>query len=154
MSPPSPVDHEAFRLNLLDGSFYVKQLKPDELIPEPILNKLTTPSAELVSITRTDEEISIVGKAEEGDSEAAWKCIKIAGPMDFGTSRSLITRSVRLTLATDVTGVIAGFTAPLKTADVPVFAVSTWFVPYLSELCTYSDRCAGTRTTCLYQLRK
>ena len=87
MPPPSPVDHEAFRLNLLDGLFYVKQLKPDKGIPETISKKLRDPMEELVSITRTDEEISIVGRADKGDKEANWRCIKIAGPMDFGISR-------------------------------------------------------------------
>lgn len=85
MPPPSPADHEAFRLNLASELFYVKQLKPDESIPEVILKKLTNSSGELVSITRTEEEISIVEQAEKGDGEANWRCIKIAGPMDFGT---------------------------------------------------------------------
>ncbi|KAK7695046.1 hypothetical protein QCA50_002234 [Cerrena zonata] len=114
MPPPSPADHEAFRLELLDGLFFVKQLKHNEVIPEDVLRKLTNPSAELISVTRTNEEISIAGQAEEGDSEASWRCIKIAGPMDF-----------------DVTGVVAGFTAPLKTAEVPVFAISTWNTDYV-----------------------
>lgn len=92
MPPPSPTDHKAFHLNLLENPFFVKQLKLDENIPPEYLKSLTdTNSKGFISITRTDEEISIVGEVViTGDEtkfqeeEANWRCIKIAGPMDFG----------------------------------------------------------------------
>ncbi|KAI0081054.1 hypothetical protein K474DRAFT_1479082 [Panus rudis PR-1116 ss-1] len=120
MAPPS--DHPAFHLQVAAGTFYVKQFKPDEPIPQAFLDILTNranPST-LISITRTKEEISIAGEAGDGypvavdDPDATWGCIKIAGPMDFG-----------------VTGVIASFTAPLKAAAIPVFAISTWNTDYV-----------------------
>ncbi|CAL1694475.1 unnamed protein product [Somion occarium] len=111
---PPPSDHASFRLSLLEKPFYVKQLQPHEDIPDSFLEELRNQTGHFVSITRTDEEVSIVGEAQQDDTEATWRCIKIAGPMDFG-----------------VTGVMANFTAPLKTASVPVFAVSTWNTDYI-----------------------
>ena len=88
MPPPRPVDHKAFQLCLLKNPFFVKQLEPDATIPSEYLESLTNNSKVFVSITRTDEEISIVGEvandSNEPEGEANWRCIKIAGPMDFG----------------------------------------------------------------------
>ncbi|KAI0352895.1 hypothetical protein OH77DRAFT_744013 [Trametes cingulata] len=117
MPPPPPADHTAFRLHLLERPFKVLQLKPDQKIPEDHLRLLTGVAAEngaFISVTRTDEEVSVVLSSNEDDEAATWRCIKIAGPMDFG-----------------ITGVMAKFTAPLKAAQIPVFAVSTWNTDYV-----------------------
>ncbi|KAI0785794.1 ACT domain-containing protein [Abortiporus biennis] len=115
MPPPSPSDHVSFRLHLSDKIFYVKQFNPSDNIPVDYLNSLQTNSSKFISITRTNEEISIVGETDDvSDKDASWKCIRIAGPMDFG-----------------VTGVMCNFTTPLKAANIPVFAVSTWNTDYI-----------------------
>jgi len=111
---PPPADHPCLQLELLPQPFYVKQLQIGEPIPVEFLSELNlqkTGGHGLFSITRTREEISIVGEAS-GDGD--WRCIKIAGPMEF----SLV-------------GVLASFTAPLRTARVPVFAISTWNTDYV-----------------------
>ncbi|KAF8078938.1 ACT domain-containing protein [Lyophyllum atratum] len=89
-----------------------------EIIPPWVLEELAGTSA-FFSVTRTNEEISIVGKFHEGIPEnikelSTWTCIKIMGPMEH-----------------DLTGIMADFTAPLKAAKVPIFAISTWNTDYI-----------------------
>lgn len=88
MPPPEPSDHAAFHLRLLDQPFFVRQLKSGSAISPKFLDALTGSTGRFISITTTDEEISIVGELSEDEAsdgeEALWRCIKIAGPMDFG----------------------------------------------------------------------
>ena len=91
MPPPHPSNHPAFQLSLLDRPFFVKQLKPEENIPPEFLALLTlNSSGRFISLTRTNEEISIIGEwandSDIAEVEASWRCIKIAGPMNFGAS--------------------------------------------------------------------
>ena len=88
---PPPFEHEAFHLQLLPRFYFVKQLPTSSELPENLLSFLSGPA--FFSITRTSEEISIVGEITEnpqvrslsgGDGE--WRCIKIAGPMEFGNT--------------------------------------------------------------------
>jgi hypothetical protein len=71
-----------------------------------------------VSVTRTDEEISIV--CEEAkvpadiQAERGWRCLKVAGPIDFSQ-----------------VGVVASLAAPLAEAEIPIFVVSTYQTDYL-----------------------
>jgi len=106
-------------LTLLPNTYFVKQLPTSSKLQENVLSLLGGPG--FFSITRTSEEISIVGELTDnpqvqslsgGDGE--WRCIKIAGPMDFGIS-----------------GVVCNFTTPLKTAGIPVYVVSTWNTDYV-----------------------
>jgi hypothetical protein len=83
MAPP--IDHPCLHLNVLRQSFSVKQyVSADEILPD-VLRKLNAPNTAtgIISITRTAEEISIVCEAEKDEGD--WKCIKIAGPMEFGS---------------------------------------------------------------------
>lgn len=80
-------------LHLFKCPFFVKQLSTNEPIPVDFLQSVTDGSGEphklqtrFFSVTRTDEEISVVSEAEEDDGDATWRCIKVAGPMDFGSS--------------------------------------------------------------------
>lgn len=110
---PPPADHPAFRLQVLQQIFDIKQYPCDRDILD-VLDSLRASlnQAGLFSLTRTAEEVSIVHQACEG--EGRWKCIKILGPMDFG-----------------LTGVMCNFTAPLKEAKIPVFVISTWNTDYV-----------------------
>ncbi len=78
-------------------------------------------SGPLVSVTRTAHELSlIVSEAlvpsgqENLHAETGWRVFVVDGP-----------------LPSDVVGVIAGITAPLAQAGVPVFVVSTFDTDYL-----------------------
>ncbi|OAX40059.1 hypothetical protein K503DRAFT_768916 [Rhizopogon vinicolor AM-OR11-026] len=105
MPPPLDLNHPSLELDLLPQTFFVKQLPVDANIPVTIASELITAGGNpsILSITRTTEEISIVGEAVGDDGQ--WKCIKIAGPLEFG-----------------LTGVMCSFTTPLRDVNVPVFA--------------------------------
>ncbi|KIJ66239.1 hypothetical protein HYDPIDRAFT_109234 [Hydnomerulius pinastri MD-312] len=111
---PPPINHPCLHLEVLPETFYVKQFPPDGGIPMEALNELnvTKTKSGIFSVTRTAEEVSIVGEAHGDRGE--WRCIKIAGPMEF-----------------ELTGVICNFSTPLKNAKVPVFAISTWNTDYV-----------------------
>ncbi|KAF9469819.1 ACT domain-containing protein [Collybia nuda] len=53
---------------------------------------------------------------------STWTCIKIMGPMEH-----------------NLTGILADFSAPLKAAQVPIFAVSTWNTDYVLVPATMLD---------------
>jgi len=70
-------------------------------------------------VTRTEEDISVVGKSYKGmprfyEEQSRWMAIKILGPLEH-----------------TLTGVLASLTVPLKVAKIPVFALSTWKTDYV-----------------------
>ena len=86
---PPPFEHKAFYLALLPNTYFVKQLPSTAELPENTLSLLNEPG--FFSITRTPEEISIVGEISNnpqirslGGGFGDWRCIKVAGPMEFG----------------------------------------------------------------------
>ena len=97
---PPPYNHPTFDLILLPNPYSVLQLKPDEPIPQRYIDALTKSAAEfskeektgikMLSITRTNEEVSIVeevggeGEIEGREGEGVWRCVRIRGPMAFG----------------------------------------------------------------------
>lgn len=106
MPPPSQSD--VYTLSLLPNPFFV--IKVPELLQDHIL-LLSKPSP-FFSITRTSDEVSIVGELGSDsppEAQANWRCLKIRGPMGH-----------------ELTGVMAALTEPLGKAGVPIFAISTW----------------------------
>jgi len=99
-----------FELQLLPGNYVVCRLAPDEPVPSWALG-------DLVSTTRTPEELSILCRDTDvpGDvqSEPGWRCLRIAGKLDF----SLV-------------GVIARITTVLADAEISVFTISTFDTDY------------------------
>ncbi len=99
-------------LRVLPGHFAVCQLKNDSPVPKWVLQ------GAFVSITRTDEELSIVCAEEsvpaEVRAERGWRCLKVCGPFAF----------------TEV-GVLASLTEPLARAGISLFAVSTFDTDYI-----------------------
>lgn len=86
---PPPFEHVAFHLTLLPNIYFVKQLPASAELPENILSLLNEPG--FFSITRAAEEISIVGEITDNPwvrslsgGVGDWRCLKIAGPMEFG----------------------------------------------------------------------
>jgi hypothetical protein len=86
---PPPFEHKSFHLALLPNPYFVKQLPISTDLSENILSLLNEPG--FFSITRTPEEISIVGEITSdhrilflSEGASTWRCIKIAGPMEFG----------------------------------------------------------------------
>jgi hypothetical protein len=99
-------------LSLLDGRFAVVRL--DASAPLPAAPSTPT----LWSATRTADELSLVCEEQQvpagARAERGWRAFALEGPIPF-----------------DQTGVIAGLTAPLAAAEIPVFVLSTFDTDYL-----------------------
>jgi hypothetical protein len=99
-------------LKVLENEFKVIKLKADDVIPEVILQQ------EFYSVTKTDEELSIVVDSDvdvKSDIvECNWRAIKIVGVLDF----SLI-------------GILAKISTILAQAEISIFAISTYNTDYI-----------------------
>ena len=100
------------RLLLLDPVFAVCRL--DATAPQP---SWLAP-CEFFSVTRTRDELSIVCPQDvvppDVKCERGWRCLRVAGTLDFG-----------------IVGILASLTAPLAEAGISVFAISTFDTDYL-----------------------
>jgi hypothetical protein len=86
---PLASNHPSFlHLQVLPKPFFVVKLQPGQEVPPCVLKDLTDDSGRFFSMTRTRDEISLVGESRAGMPEycknnSGWMCIKIAGPMEF-----------------------------------------------------------------------
>ncbi len=100
------------KLEILIGSFSVHRFCSEERIPAHVLN------SSFYSITKTDEELSIVCPSSihvsADHSEADWSCIKIVGPLDFS-----------------LTGIIAKISTLLAQVEISIFTISTYDTDYI-----------------------
>ena len=95
-----------FELKLTPGMFAICRLAPNQDVPGWAVG-------EIVSITRTPEELSIVcsqgAVPDHIRCESDWRCLRVVGPLEFS-----------------MTGVVASLTGALARADISVFVVSTF----------------------------
>jgi len=103
------------QLKMLDSTFSVVKLPSNEDIPLWALN------SNIFTISRTDEELSIVCPSEclptnevFKDIENDWKCIKVEGVLDFS-----------------LTGILSSLANPLAENKISIFAISTFNTDYL-----------------------
>jgi hypothetical protein len=100
-------------LSVLPEKFMICRLEPEAVIPE-----WAAGAGPFLSITRTADELSIVGAETNapGDvkSERGWRCLKVEGPLDL----SLV-------------GILASLLRPLAEAQVNIFAISTYDTDYV-----------------------
>jgi uncharacterized protein len=108
------------QLDLLRGAYAVVRLNPGSAMPE-------WACGELVSITRTPDEVSIVcesGRVPDGvRQESGWRCLRVRGPLEFS-----------------MVGVLAALAEPLARANVPIFVVSTFDTDYILVSGAHVDR--------------
>lgn len=99
-------------LSILDDSFTVHRFSVESEIPTQVFQ------SKLYSISRTDEELSVVCSSfvilDSEKSESGWSCIKVLGPLDFS-----------------LTGILAGIAEVLASAEISIFAVSTFDTDYI-----------------------
>lgn len=99
-------------LILLPDRLAVCRLAPDAALPGWIAGP------GFVSITRTDDELSIVVAADRvpGDVTAVgeWRALKVSGPLDFA-----------------LTGIMAALAGPLADAGISLFGIATYDTDYL-----------------------
>jgi len=97
-----------------------------QLLPQPLaISRLAASapippwaSGSILSITRTESELSIVSEASAVpggvQSVAGWRALRVEGVLDFST-----------------TGVLASLAQPLAAAGVSIFAISTYDTDYI-----------------------
>ena len=99
-------------LCVLSETFTIHKLSPDLSIPEEILK------SNYYSISRTGNELSMVCseviEVQSLQSSKGWKCIKVAGPLDF-----------------NLTGILAGNSDILAKENISIFAISTFDTDYI-----------------------
>ena len=103
------------KLKILDSTFSVMKFPPAETIPLWALN------GDVFSITRTDEELSVVCPSDclpinerMKEVENDWKCIKVEGVLDFS-----------------LTGILSSLANTLAESKISIFAISTFNTDYL-----------------------
>lgn len=87
LAMPPPSKSPALHLQILSESFFIVQFQPGQEIGLSVLKDLTEGKGGFFSVTRTRDEISLVGEAYEGmpssyEEHSTWMCIKIEGPME------------------------------------------------------------------------
>jgi len=99
-------------LSVLEETFSIHRLAPDASLPEAVSE------CDFYSLNKTTEELSLVCpehlavKSEKSNPD--WKCLKVAGPLDF-----------------ELTGILAGITDVLAKQKLSVFAISTFDTDYI-----------------------
>ena len=104
---------EDLKLSLRPGLFAVCRLAPDQAPPAWL-----DWSADLASVTRTADELSIVCPTDQVPdgvtAERDWRAFKVEGPLDFA-----------------LIGILAELSGALAKAGVSLFALSTYDTDYL-----------------------
>lgn len=102
----------ALAINVLEGAMCVARLPADAPMPDWIAG------AGWCSVTRTDDELSIVCEARlvpDGvRRNDGWRMLQVQGPLDF-----------------NLTGILFRITAPLANAGISIFALSTFDTDYV-----------------------
>ena len=99
-------------LSVLEETFSIHRLAPDASLPEAVSE------CDFYSLSKTTDELSLVCpehlavKSEKSNPD--WKCLKVAGPLDF-----------------ELTGILAGITDVLAKEKLSVFAISTFDTDYI-----------------------
>ena len=99
-------------LTVLEETFNIHRLASDPSLPEAISE------CDFYSLSKTDDDLSLVCpehlavKSEKHSQD--WKCLKVAGPLDF-----------------KLTGVLARITDVLAKERLRVFAISTFDTDYI-----------------------
>ena len=99
-------------LSVLIETFTIHKLLPDASIPEEILK------SNYYSVSKTENELSLVCsevlEVQSLKSSKGWKCIKVAGPLDF-----------------NLTGILASISDILAKENISIFAISTFDSDYI-----------------------
>lgn len=108
------MERAAIKLNLtlLPEVFAVCRLSPDADIPDWATDGV------FFSVTRTSNELSVVCRQADVpvgvQAEKGWRCLQVAGPLDFA-----------------LTGILASLLNPLAKAGISIFTIATFDTDYL-----------------------
>ncbi|SNT46275.1 hypothetical protein SAMN05421812_106365 [Asanoa hainanensis] len=104
-------------LDLLPEDYAVCRLPAGSALPPDLVDGSAGKDA-VVSVTWTADEVSVICRADRvpdgATAEAPWRCLRVAGPLDFA-----------------LTGILASMVAPLAAARVNIMAFSTYDTDYI-----------------------
>lgn len=111
--PPAIMIHmTSLTLTILPQRLALSRLTPEESPPAWIF------AQSFWSVTHTSQELSIVAPEAafpaEWKIEGGWRALQVQGPLDF-----------------DLTGILSSISAPLASANIPIFAISTFDTDYI-----------------------
>jgi hypothetical protein len=114
-------------LTLLPDHLAICRLDPDAPLPAWVFHE----SARLWCLMRTPDELSVTCPEDDVPPsitrvERGWRAFRLEGPIPFGE-----------------VGVVAGVTAPLAAAGVPVFVLSTYDTDYVLVKVADLERARG-----------
>lgn len=107
-------------LALLPGDYAICRLPAGAPLPAGFAEAAASgeAGADVISVTWTRDEVSILCPAERAPEGAAvetpWRCLRVAGPVHLA-----------------LTGILASIVSPLAEARVNIFAFSTYDTDYL-----------------------
>src|SRR5262245_19733983 len=105
-------------LELLPGDYAICRLPAGTQLPAGFTEAAARTDGQVVSVTWTAEEVSILCPAARAPAGAAvetpWRCFRVAGPVQLA-----------------LTGILASIVSPLADARVNIFAFSTYETDYL-----------------------
>ncbi len=126
---------DSLTLVFLPDRYAVCRLGGDDPVPDWAYSR------GFVSITRTQEELSIVSLQDSVPPNVTcrrdWRCLKVDGPLDFAQA-----------------GVLASLAGPLADAGIPVFVISTYDTDYLLVSEPQATRAADTLTQAGHRIKK
>ena len=122
-------------LALIPGGFAISRLGPEAKVP-PWL-----PSRGFVSVTRTEEELSIIcddaAVPRAVKASRGWRALKVDGPLPF-----------------DMCGVLSSITTPLAEAEVSVFAIATHDTDYVLVMADTLEKAVKALTKAGHRIRR
>jgi uncharacterized protein len=105
-------------LDLLPDEYAVCRLPAGSALPPGLVGGGNGGRPGVVSVTWTADEVSVICRADlvpdGATAEAPWRCLRVAGPLDFA-----------------LTGILASMVAPLAAARVNIMAFSTYDTDYI-----------------------
>jgi len=108
-------------LKVLDNEFSIYRFQPDEPVPPSVLE------SSFYWVSKTEEELTVVCDSsielDGGVKNAGWSCFKVRGPIDLS-----------------VIGVLAGVSAVLASAQISIFALSTFDTDYILVKSAHLER--------------
>lgn len=129
------MSQDSLTLAFLPDRYAVCRLGENDPVPD------WADSRGFVSITRTQEELSIVCLQDRVPPDVTcrrdWRCLKVDGPIDFAQI-----------------GVLASLAGPLADAGIPVFVVSTYDTDYLLVPEPHATRAAEVLTDAGHRIKK
>lgn len=99
-------------LLLLDGQFSVHSFAPEKTVPEDVLQ------SDIYFLGKTHDELSIVCRStlllDSEEQEDGWRSLEVLGPLGFS-----------------LTGILSDISGVLASADISIFAISTFDTDYI-----------------------